>query len=113
MNDKNNQYKIILLCLSKFLKQIHSSCFHLKKGTFSCLFIYIYILCHNEKNLSKIKPNLVWGLRSPLKNNDDPRHMIILQGHRHHLRGNDGGEGAPISKAKASKTGETISVTEF
>ena len=39
--------------------------------------------------------------------------MIILQGHRHHLRGNDGGEGAPISKAKASKTGETISVTEF
>lgn len=39
--------------------------------------------------------------------------MIILQGYRHHLRGNDGGEGAPFSRAKASKTGEIISVTEF
>lgn len=39
--------------------------------------------------------------------------MIILQGYRHHLRGNDGGEGVPISKARASKTGETISVTGF
>lgn len=39
--------------------------------------------------------------------------MIILQGYRHHLRGNDGGEGVPISRAKASKTGEIISVTEF
>lgn len=39
--------------------------------------------------------------------------MIILQRYRHHLRGNNEGEGVPISRAKASKSGEIISVTEF
>ena len=39
--------------------------------------------------------------------------MIILQRYRHHLRGNNEGEGDPISRAKASKSGEIISVTEF